>query len=199
MNHRWAHVGRLWTNGDPFLAVDAALRDAWLGFSQEQYSQVVGLGPQDASITVGTGRAAVVGADAVVRDDSWMEVFEAAGGQLAIVQAAGPDYPDALARALEYPDADDEDGGTLNVPSGELAIFRAAADGAGPYSMPLLTARPGTVPPAHGAPPSGSKADPGLLFPSARTAYALKVRWYTRLDEDNCFARWLLIPAAIGD
>ena len=108
VNHQWTHVGRLWTNGGPFLALDATLRDTWLGFSQDQYSQVAGLGPQDASITVGTGRAAVVGADAVVRDDSWMEVFEAAGGQLAIVQAAGLDYPDALARALQYPDADDE-------------------------------------------------------------------------------------------
>ena len=137
MHHQWTHVGRLWTNGDPFLAVDATLRDAWLGFSQDQYSQVVGLGPQDASITAGTGRAAVVGSDAVVRDDSWMEVFEATGGQVAIVQAAGPDYPDVLAGALEYPDADDEDGGTLNVPSGELAIFSAAADGTGPYSMPF--------------------------------------------------------------
>jgi hypothetical protein len=190
------HVGRLWTNGEPFLAVDATLRDAWQGFSGDQFSQVVGLGPEDTSIAVGSGRAAVVGADAVVRDDSWMEVFEAASGRVAIVQAAGPDYPDALARALEYPDADDEDGGTLNVSSGELAIFSAAADGAGPYSMPLLTARPGTAPPVHGPPPSRD-VDPGLLFPSARTAYGLKVRWYTELDEGNCFARWLLIPVRI--
>jgi hypothetical protein len=127
-----------------------------------------------------------------------MEVFEADSGRVAIVQAAGPDYPVVLARALGYPDADDEDGGTLNVPGGELAIFSAAADGAGPYSMPLLTARPGTVPPVHGPPPSG-EADPGLLFPSARTAYRLKVRWYTELDEHNCFARWLLIPVRPGD
>lgn len=198
VNHQWTHVGRLWTNGDPFLAVDATLRAAWRGFSNDQFSQVVELGPQDTSITVGTGRAAVVGADAVVRDDSWMEVFEAASGRVAIVQASGPDYPDALARALEYPDADDEDGGTLNVSSGELAIFSAAADGAGPYSMPLLTARPGTVPPVHGPPPS-REVDPGLLFPSARTAYGLKVRWYSELDEDNCFARWLLIPVRPDD
>src|SRR6266496_653337 len=127
-----------------------------------------------------------------------MEVFEAASGRVAIVQASGPDYPDALARALEYPDADDEDGGTLNVSSGELAIVSAAADGAGPYSMPLLTARPGIVPPVHGPPPS-READPGLLFPSARTAYRLKVRWYTELDEDNCFARWPLIPVRPDD
>lgn len=198
VNHHWTHVGRLWTNGDPFLAIDATLRDAWRGFSQDEYSQVAGLGPQDASIAVGTGRAAVVGADAVVRDDSWMEVFEAADGQVAIVQAAGPDYPDVLARALKYPDADDEDGGTLNVSSGELAIFSAAADGTGPYSMPLVTARPGSVPPVHGPPPSG-EVDPGLLFSSAQTAYGLKVRWYTELDQHNCFARWLLTPARTGD
>ena len=83
VNHQWMHVGRLWTSGDPFLAVDATLRDAWQGFSNDQFSQVVELGPQDTSITVGTGRAAVVGADGVVRDDSWMEVFEVASGRVA--------------------------------------------------------------------------------------------------------------------
>src|SRR5690349_18129849 len=44
VNHQWTHVGRLWTNGNLFLAVDATLRDAWLGFSQDQYTQVAGLG-----------------------------------------------------------------------------------------------------------------------------------------------------------
>jgi hypothetical protein len=130
------HVGRLWTNGEPLLAVDAALRDAWQGFSNDQFRQVVELGPQDTSVPVGSGRAVAVGADGVVRDDSWMEVFVAASGLVAIVQAAGPDYPDLLAKALEYPDADDQDGGTLEVSSGEVVIFSAAADGAGPYSMP---------------------------------------------------------------
>jgi hypothetical protein len=32
--------------------------------------------------------------------------------------------------------------------------------------------------------------DPGLLIAAAQTEYKLKVRWYTRRDEDNCFARW---------
>jgi hypothetical protein len=31
MHDPWEHIGRLWTNGDPFLAVDAALRSAWRG------------------------------------------------------------------------------------------------------------------------------------------------------------------------
>jgi len=34
-----------------------------------------------------------------------------------------------LARALGYPDAEDDDGETLRVSSGQLAIFSAAADG----------------------------------------------------------------------
>ena len=147
------HIGRLWTNGEPFLAVDAALRDAWHGFSNDQFGRVVELGPQDTTVRVGSGRAAVVGADGVVRDDSWMEVFAAASGQIAIIQAAGPDYPDLLARVHDYPQVDDDDGGMLEVSSGELVIFSAAADGAGPYSMPLFTARPGVVPPVHGPPP----------------------------------------------
>jgi hypothetical protein len=197
MQDSWVHVGRLWTNGEPFLAVDAALRDAWHGFSNDEFDQIVELGPQDTSIPVGAGRAVLVGGDGVVRDDSWIEVFEAASGLVAIVQASGPNYPDVLAIALDYPDAEDEDGDTLLVRSGELAIFSAAADGSGPYSMPLLPAQPGPVPPVHG--PPSREEDPGLLFSTAHEAYKLKVRWYTELDEDNCFARWLLIPVQTND
>jgi hypothetical protein len=155
MHDRWIHVGRLWTNGEPFLAVNAAFGDAWLGASNAEFDHVVGLGPQHTSIPVGAGRAVVVGADGVIRDDSWIEVFDAASGRVAFVQASSPDYPDVLARALDYPDADDEDGDTLTVSSGELAIFSTALDGAGPYSAPLLAAQPGSVPPAHGPPSRG--------------------------------------------
>jgi hypothetical protein len=192
MRRTWTHVGRLWTNGEPFLAVDAALRDAWHGFSKGEYDQVFRLGWRDNGIPVGTGRAVLVGGDGVVRDDSWIEVFEAAKGLVAIVQAAGPDYPEVLARALGYPDADDEDGDTLKVNGDEVAIFSAAVDGTGPYADPLRTFQPGPVPPVHGPPSHG--VNHGLLFATAHTAYKLKVRWYTELDADNCFARWLLIP-----
>lgn len=197
MSSRWVHVGRLWTNGDPFLAVDAALRHAWHGYSNDDYDQVIPLGWQDTSVPVGTGRAVLVGADGVVRDDSWIEVFATDAGLMAIVQASGPDYPDVLARALDYPVTDDQDGDALKAGSGELAIFSAATDGTGPYSGPFASARPGPVPPVHG--PPSREADPGLLIPIRHTEYKLKVRWYTRLDEDSCFARWLLIPAQAND
>ncbi|MFA1541823.1 hypothetical protein [Actinomadura monticuli] len=197
MSDSWVHVGRLWTNGEPFLALDAALREAWHGSSDDEFDRILGLGPEDTGILVGTERAALVGGDGVVRDDSWIEVFEAASGHIAIVQASGADYPAALARALHYPTAEDEDGDTLNVRSGTLAIFSAAVDGTGPHSVPLLAARPGPVPPVHGPPSPG--VDPGLLLATAHTAYRLKVRWYTELEEDDCFARWLLVPVEAKD
>jgi hypothetical protein len=111
---------------------------------------------------------------------------------VAFVQASGPDYPDALARALAYPAADDLDGDELSVSSGLIAIFSSALDGAGPRSQPLVTARPGPVPDDDELPPGEN--DPGLLISAVAARYTLKVRWYTRLDEDSCFARWLLIP-----
>ena len=197
MQGPWIHVGRLWTNGEPFLAVDAALRHAWHGFSNDDFDKVIELGPQDTSIPVGAGRAALVGADGEVGDDSWVEVLAAAGGLVALVQASGPDYPDVLARALRYPDAGDEDGDTLKVSSGEIAIFSATADGAGLYSVPLLPAQPGPVPPVPG--PPSHEVGPGLLLSAVHTGYKVKVRWYTELGEDSCFARWLLIPVQTND
>lgn len=100
---------------------------------------------------------------------------------MALVQAIGPDYPAVLARALRYPEAGDEDGGALNVSSGEIAIFSTAADGGGTYSVPLLPAQPGPVPPVPG--PPSHKVDPGLLLSAVHTGYKVKVRWYTELGE----------------
>ena len=192
MHDPWEHIGRLWTNGDPYLAVDAALRSAWRGFSNDDYDLVVGLSWEDTSVPVGAGRGLLVGADGVVGDDSWMEVFINKSGRLAVVQASGPDYPAILARALAYPLTDDQDGDPLAVDSGQLAIFSAATDGTGRYSGPWVSPEPGPVPDVPGPPTDG--VDPGLLMPVPCTRYSLKVRWYTRPDEDHCFARWLLIP-----
>jgi hypothetical protein len=190
----WVHVGRLWTNGEPFLAVDAALRDAWRGLTEDHFDQVVELAQHETSISVGAGRAVLVGGDGVVRDDSWMEVFTSADGTIAIVQASGSNYPHALADALNHPHTEDEPGDTLIVGSGELAIFSAADDGTGPYSVPLLPAEPGPVPLVHG--PPSRQADPGLLLQTGNSKYRLKIRWYTRLDDNSCFARLAPRPSA---
>jgi hypothetical protein len=99
----WVHVGRLWTNGEPFLAVDAVLRDAWHGSSDDEFDQIVEIDPQDTSIPVGAGRAVVVGGDGVVRDDSWIEVFAATSGLVAFVQASGPDDPGRAGQSAGLP------------------------------------------------------------------------------------------------
>jgi len=206
MRDPWVHVGRLWTDGQTFLAIDAALRGAWQGASNDDFEkviidQVIALGRQDTSIPVGTGRAVLVGADGAVRDDSWMEVFESETGIVAIVQASGlPDYPEVLARALGYPDTDDLDGDTLKVASGEIAIFDAGLDGTGPDSGTFASARPGPVPPVYRPLAYGQPRPPdGLLMPAPHAEYKLKIRWKTWLDEHNCFARWLLIPSRAND
>jgi hypothetical protein len=198
MHGPWEHIGRLWTNGDPFLAVDAVLRSAWHGFSNDAYDLVVTLSLEEAtSVPVGAGRGLLVGADGVVGDDSWMEVFTSQTGCLAVVQASGPDYPGILARALAYPVEDDQDGDALMVNTGQVAIFSAAADSTGRYSGPWASAQPGPVPKVPGPPADGPA--PGLLIPVPHSSYRFKVRWHTWPDEDHCFARWLLTPASAGD
>jgi hypothetical protein len=102
-----------------------------------------------------------------------------------IVQAVGPGYRDVLAQAPGYPDS--EDGETLKVSSAELAIFSAAADGTGRYSLPMLPAHPGPATPVHGRPSHG--VDSGILFHTGHTAYKLKVHWHTELNENNRIAR----------
>jgi hypothetical protein len=188
----WTHIGRLWTNGEPYLAIDAAVGRFWRGMSGNEYDRIVDMTPEETSIAVAGSTALLVGADGVVGDDSWMEVFESADGALAIVQASGPDYRSTLESALHYPSAIDDVGDALSVPSGDLAIFSAALDGIGEHAMPLSPPQPGPPPAEHG--PPSPEPDTGLLLPARSNGYALRVRWYTEIDDQSCFARWLLLP-----
>jgi hypothetical protein len=198
MRDEWIHVGRLWTNGEQFLAIDGAARSDWRGHSDDDFDRTVQLTWEETGLAVGTRMAALVGGDGVVRDDSWVEVFRGESGALAFVQAGGPDYRKVLAAALDYPDDQDLHGATIEIGSGELAVFTAAADGDGEFSSPFEQARPGPVPAEHGLP--SRSVDPGLLIGTdGVAAYRLKVRWFTELDDESCFARWLLIPVTAGN
>ncbi|MFI5893771.1 hypothetical protein ACIA5D_27085 [Actinoplanes sp. NPDC051513] len=193
MENGWAHIGRLWTNGEPYLAMDSGSRDRWLGFSQDEYfDRIVEMGPDETGILVGEQMAAVVGADGVVRDDSWMEVFESSDGTVAIIQASGEDYLRTLAAGLRYAEDSADPCTLINISSGELAIFSAACDGSGEHSMTLLPARAGDTPTEHGAP--SREPDTGLLVAVRVRTYRVTARWYTELDDSSCFARWLLTP-----
>ncbi|GIF98236.1 hypothetical protein [Catellatospora citrea] len=188
----WTHIGRLWTNGEPHLAIDGDLRQHWHGYDDEVYERLVTtLAAEPVSIPVGSATAALLG-DGVVRDDSWMEVFTATDGRIAIIQAGGSDYRTCVAAALSYPlDADDLVA-DLEVPSGNIALFSSACEGVGEGSMELIAPRPGEVPAEHGWP--SPELDTGLLVPASSTLYQVRSRSYTKLDEGGCFARWLLIP-----
>ena len=187
----WAHVGRVWTSGEPFLVLDASLLAAWRG-SEEQFEEVVSLGWEVATVRVGNGVAGIVATDGTVNDEGWLEIFQAGPDRLAVVQALGNPYRRALRDALAYPDEADDDGGVFAVPSGDLVLWSSALDGIDDVGAELRRAEPGPTPdawePLHGGAPHHPG---GLQIPLCAGTFRLRVRWMTELD-DACFARWLL-------
>ena len=147
---RWVHVGTAWTNGQPFLALDATLLPAWRGYSAEHYDSLIGLGLEVTSVPVGAGSAGLVSTDGTVYDEGWLEFYRADGPKIAVVQAAGRGYPAALSAALAFPDDDDELGDIISVGSGRLVLLDACLDGDGEYSAPILQRLQGRRPPPVG-------------------------------------------------
>ncbi|GAB2825521.1 hypothetical protein GCM10027176_32490 [Actinoallomurus bryophytorum] len=193
MRLSWTHVGRIWTNGEPFLAMDARLREHWHGGTDEDaFEEICDLGWEVTGLPVGPDRAALVGTDGVVGDEGWLEVFTAGHDALAVVQVSGADYGSLLGTALGFPTGEDTPGDVIEVGSGALALFSAALDGTGPDGAELVRADPGPPPVTRPRTPRGIA--PGLLVAMDRGAYTLRVRWYTELGDDGCFARWLLMP-----
>jgi hypothetical protein len=78
--------------------VDTTLRQAWRGFNDNHYDQIVALPRHETSVQVGRGRAILISGDGLVRDDGWIEVFTSTTGVIAAVQAGGPDYAADIGR-----------------------------------------------------------------------------------------------------
>jgi hypothetical protein len=195
MPRRWTHVGRCWSNGEPFLALDTELLSDWRGLSDGAYERLVpSLAYELTSVPVGDGRAGVILTDAEISDEGWLEVFRADDDALAVVQAFAEDYPAVLAAALDYPTDDDEPGDSIAVPGGRLALISAALDGTGPDGALLLPESPGPVPPSYEGDEGDIDTSP-VLEVGPRT-YSLSVRWMTELAEDVVFARWLLVSTS---
>ena len=191
MPRTWTHVGRCWTNGEPFLALDGELLPSWRGLTDEAYEALVPL--LDYSLTgvpVGAGTAALVLTDPEIGDEGWLEVFRADDGSIAVVQASAGDYRGTLDAALAFPVGDEQVGDVVAVPSGRLAFISAALDGTGEDGAFLLPESPGPTPDsdvlADGA---ATDASPLLVVPPG--SFRLSVRWRTELYEDAVFARWL--------
>ncbi|MFD2093736.1 hypothetical protein [Blastococcus deserti] len=188
----WTHVGRCWTNGEPFLAMDAGLLAHWRGMSDSAYEELVPhLGYETTSVRVGPGSAGLILTDPEVGDEGWLEVFRSPDGSVAIVQAGGPDHRGVVAAALAHPTDGDQPGDPVEVPSGRLALISAALDGTGPDGASLSRERPGPTPSSAAYDADVDDAGAPLLEVGARTL-RLSVRWMVELGGEAVFARWLL-------
>ncbi|MGY2003771.1 hypothetical protein [Blastococcus sp. SYSU DS1024] len=192
MPRTWTHVGRCWTDGEPFLALDSDLLPHWRGLSEQGYEALAPqLDYQLTGVRLGGSTAALVLTDPEVGDEGWLEVFRADDGSIAVVQAAASDYRGTLDAALGFPEAGDQVGDVVSVPSGRLAFISAALDGTGEDGAFLLPESPGPTPDSGElADDAATDASPLLVVPPG--AFRLSVRWRTELHEDAAFARWLL-------
>lgn len=192
----WTHVGTAWTNGQPFLALDATLLPAWRGYSEDHYDRLVTLGPEITSIPVGTGAAALVSTDGTVYDEGWLEIYRADGPRIAVIQASGPDCAAALHAALAYTADQDELCDTVTVSSGTLVLLDACIDGEGEYSAPILPENPRPTPTDRPRYDAQLAETGGLRLTVPPDIYRLSVRWLTKVPgTDFYFARWILQPA----
>ena len=194
MPRAWTHVGRFWTNGEPFLALDETLLPEWRGESAGAYEDLVPrLDYELTGIPVGAGTAAVVLTDPEVGDEGWLEVFRGDDGSVAVVQVDADDYRDTLDVAVSFPRTADQAGEVVAVPSGRLAFISAALDGTGEDGAFLLPESPGPTP-ASGELTEDASTDASPLLVVPPGSFRLSVRWRTELHEDAAFARWLLTP-----
>jgi hypothetical protein len=192
MPRTWTHAGRCWTNGEPFLVLDADLLPHWRGASANAYEALVpDLAYELTAVPLGPGSAGLVLTDPEVGDEGWLEVFRSDDGAVAIVQAAGPDYPAVLAAALAHPTDDDQRGDPVDVPSGRLALISAALDGTGPDGASLSVESRAPLPSSAGYDARTDDEGAPLLEVGPRT-YQLSVCWMVEVDEEASFARWLL-------
>ena len=195
MPRTWTHVGRCWTNGEPFLALDADLLAEWFGMTGGAYERLVpDLTYETTSVPVGDGSAALILTDPEVGDEGWLEVFRADDGAIAIVQAGGPNYPGILTTALARPTDEDDPGVPVRVPTGRLALISAALDGWGPDGAPLAPESSGPMPSSSDYDAEADDAGGPLLRLSPGT-FRLSICWKVELDDGSAFARWLLTPA----
>ena len=143
-------VGRVWTDNDPLLAVDADAASAWTGIERD-YERISG-----SEVDVGAVTAVVLTPEV---DEGPVDVFALPGGELLLVSvtaADADDWPEFLMAVGRSPT---RRVGRLHVPSGRLAVFHAAAPAAS------LTVVEG---PGAGAAPF---ADELLALPVAPGAY----------------------------
>jgi hypothetical protein len=189
-NGAWTHIGRAWSNGEPFLALDGDLVPEWRA-TRDQCDALFSLSWSAATIRLHSGTAGIINFDGTVNDCGWLELFRNTHNQIAIVQAVGSPYPDVLRQALAYPPEQD-DATVVVCPSGTLVVWSSTLDGLEHAGSWLQDARAGQSPMAWDA--GGTRYMGGVRISHAADHYRLRIRSATELGRDRTFARWTLRP-----
>ena len=134
-------VGRVWTDNDPLLAVDAEAANAWTGIEGD-YERI-----SESRVEVG-GVTAVVLVPEI--DEGPVDVFELSDGDLLLVSVTAADADNWSEFLTAVGRSPTRQIGRIEVPSGTLALFHAAApraslavveprgDGGTPFADELL-------------------------------------------------------------
>ena len=113
-----ALVGRVWTNNDPLLAVDARAAEAWAA-AEDDYDRLSG-----EQLEIGGVMAAILMPEI---DEGPVDVFALGGGEVLLVSVTAADTDDwdeFLTAASRSPA---REVAQVEVPSGTLAVFHATA------------------------------------------------------------------------
>ena len=180
MSEPWIHIGRVWTNGEPLLAMDSSLVDAW--DSEERFDELVDLGSEATRIPVGGGFAGIIG-DSSVNDEGWIEVSNRG-------ETASPSSTSAASPRITR--------SRMHWPTQPTQMHTAA-----PSRFPAVNWRCSALRSTKSGTTAGLQAGLHVHAPCrgghrtagspTRGAYRLQVRWRTRVA-DAVFARWLLSP-----
>lgn len=111
-------VGRVWTDNDPLLAVDAQAANAWTGIEGD-YERI-----SESQVEVGGLMAMVLTPEV---DEGPVDVFALSGGDLLLVSVTAADADDWSEFLTAVGRGPRRQMGRVEVPSGTLALFHAAA------------------------------------------------------------------------
>ena len=111
-------VGRVWTDNDPLLVVDARAAEAWTGVEGD-YDRSFG-----HQLKVGRLTAAILMPEV---DEGPVEVFTLAGGDVLIVSVTAADADDWHEFLTAVGRCPAREAGRVDIGSGMLAVFHAAA------------------------------------------------------------------------
>ena len=168
-----SHLGRVWSDGDPFVLLDRALADGWEAQVDDYEQLVVGaLGRGEVEIAVGAGRGVLLGHEA---GEGALEVFRLGARDLLALIASYADEPDVEEMARDAAGVEASPLARIDVRCGEVVFVRAAV----PWSETRVAVEaPGSV----AARDRGAVATDALVVQLPPSGYAVGA---IRVDRDR--------------